>query len=94
MNNTPEVQFAKIIEGIDQKARFSDDAFEKLLVALTGVFRLLEVKHSMLAALQGNPEDIQAYILKLLGQVRVMVSEGYDTLKADIQTIVQQLEKV
>ena len=94
MNNTPEVQFAKIIEGIDQKARFSDDAFEKLLVALTGVFRLLDGKHSMLAALQGKPEDLQAYILKLLGQVRVMVSEGYDTLKADIQTIVQQLEKV
>ena len=94
VNTTPEVQFAKIIEGIDQKARFSEEAFEKLLVALTGAFRLLDGKQSMLAALQGNPEDIQVYILKLLGQVRVMVSEGYDNLKADIQIIVQQLEKV
>ncbi len=94
MNNTSRVQFEKIIEAIDQKARFSEESFEKLLVALTGVFRLLDGKQSMLAALQGSPKDIQAYILKLLGQVRIMVSEGYDTLKVDIQNIVQQLEKV
>ncbi len=92
--NTSEVQLEKIIDTINHKARFSEEAFEKLLVALTGVFRLLDGKQSMLTTLQGSPTDIQAYILKLLSQVRTTVSEGYNTLKDDIQTIVQQLERV
>ncbi|MHA1905950.1 MAG: hypothetical protein ACW98Y_01540 [Candidatus Thorarchaeota archaeon] len=93
MNDTSESQFGKILESIDEKARVSDESFEKLLVALAGVFRLLDGKQSMLTTLQGNPEEIQAYILKLLDQLRTMVSDGYITLKDDIRDVVQRFER-
>lgn len=82
-----------ILNVIDDNIRNSEVALDKLLVALTGVFRLLDGKQSTLQTLRGKPEDVQAYTFKLLGQVREIVSDGYNTLKEDIQTVIQGLEK-
>ncbi|MFW9849103.1 MAG: hypothetical protein ACFFF4_08180 [Candidatus Thorarchaeota archaeon] len=92
MDDVVRFQFDGVIKSIDENIGTTEESFEKLLVALTGVFRLLDGKHSTLAALQGNPVDLQAYILKLLGQIREMVSEGYNGLKNDIQAIISNLE--
>ncbi len=95
MNRVDDVvrfQFDGVIKSIDENIGTTEESFGKLLVALTGVFRLLDGNQSTLAALQGNPADLQAYILKLLGQIREMVSEGYNGLKNDIQSIITNLE--
>jgi hypothetical protein len=92
LDNISESQFGKIIDSIEENSRLSSEAFEKLLVALTGTFRLLDGKQSVLTSLQGNPAEVQAYILNLLNQVKSMVADGYNSLKEDIQDLAQKLE--
>ncbi|MHA2424570.1 MAG: hypothetical protein ACXAEF_07265 [Candidatus Thorarchaeota archaeon] len=93
MNDISKSKVDNILNSIDEKTRHTEEAFEKLLVALTGMFRLLDGKQSILATLQGTPEEIQAYILKLLGELRISVHDSYTNLKTDIQAVSKELEK-
>ena len=92
LDNTSETQLGRIIDSIEENARLSNEAFEKLLVAFTGTFRLLDGEQSVLRTLQGSPEEVKAYILNLLNQVKTMVAEGYTTLKEDIQDFSRKLD--
>jgi len=93
LDKASESQFDKIIESINQNTRLTSEAFDKLLVALTGTFRLLDGEQTVLSTLQGNPEEVKAYVITLLGQIRSMVTDGYATLKKDILDIAGELEK-
>lgn len=79
---------------IKKDIKNSEEAFEKLLVAITGVFRLLDGKQSMLAALQGSSADVQGYVLKLLGQVTQQIYGSYEGLITEFDNLVNQIEKL
>ncbi|MDF1537454.1 MAG: hypothetical protein P1Q69_00935 [Candidatus Thorarchaeota archaeon] len=79
---------------VQRDSRNSEESFEKLLVALAGVFRLLDGKQSTLVALQGSSTEVQGYILKLLGQIRQQINDSYDCLIEELDKLAERMEKI
>ena len=75
---------------IGEESKDSEEAFDKLTIALTGVFRLLDGKQSMLTSLKGSPTEIQAYILQLLGQIRQNIALSYERLLTEFEELSSQ----
>ncbi len=83
------------IKNLTQKDnRTFEEEFEKILIALTGVFRLLDGKQSMLTTLQGSPTDVQGYVLKLLGQIRQQINCSYESLIKELDELAEQMERL
>ena len=94
MDDHIQSRLSTIRHKIESDAKNSEESFEKLIVALTGVFRLLDGKQSTLTVLQGSPTDVQGYVLKLLAQVRQQVNCSYDNLIVEYDELVKQIEKI
>lgn len=94
MDDHIQERLSAIQETIEKDTKISEEAFEKLLVALTGVFRLLDGKHSILSSLQGSPTEIQGYVLKLIGQIKQQINESYESILTELNLLVHQLENL
>lgn len=94
MDELIQSRLSTIRNQIENDIKNSEESFEKLLVALAGVFRLLDGKKSMLVTLQGSPTDVQGYVLKLLGQVRQQINGSYDGLIKELDELVEQMENL
>ena len=85
---TEHVDFADILSQLDQIRGNLDMDCEKLQVALTGVFRLLGGRKSeLLKGLGGQQEDLEAYTLKLISELRKNSNDQLLLLKKKLEVM-------
>ena len=64
-------ELADIVDKVNSIRKSIDMNCEKLQVALTGVFRLLDGERTeILSGLGGRQEDLRAYVVKLVSDLR------------------------
>ncbi|MFW9925133.1 MAG: hypothetical protein ACFFDM_00020 [Candidatus Thorarchaeota archaeon] len=83
----------EISKKIEESTGESEALFEKLLVALTGVFRLLDQPQPTLKALQGSPQNLQTYLIRLVHEIKDYVTSNNNMMVLKIDSLIQELSK-
>ncbi len=86
-------QMKTTLESFQNDYQSIDAAFEKLIVATTNVFRLMDGQNKMLLSLQGTPKDLQGYVLSLISEIRKMTAESGEKVSMSLKKTIGQLEK-
>ncbi len=86
-----KTQLNKISESIQSEQLSIDESFEKLVIAMTSIFRLVNGEQQTLSALQGSPKELQGYVLNLVGQIRKRTSASSAQLIRDLDALLNQI---
>ena len=89
---TSKDQLKTAVEILQAEHRSIDDAFEKLVVATTNVFRLVDGQSKTLLTLQGSPKEIQGYVLGLILEIRKMTSTSTEQVITNLMKVIEHLD--
>jgi hypothetical protein len=83
-------EFNAILSLLNEQQGDINTIHEKFQVALTGVLRLVgDNTASTLRNLQGNPEDLKAYLLQLNTEVIKTTTKSYESLRNRIEELLE-----
>ena len=83
-----EPDLVDIANTVDSIRKSIDVNCEKLQVALTGVFRLLNGERTeILSGLGGRKEDLRAYVVKLVSELRRNADDQFVQLQRKLETL-------
>lgn len=86
-------QLRAVLERLECDYQSIDEGFEKLIVATTNIFRLMDGQTKTLLALQGSPKELQGYVLNLISEIRKMTAESGEKVSSNLKKTIMQLEK-
>jgi hypothetical protein len=85
-------QLSEIAQTVQNNKKQTEVEFEKLQVALTGVLRLLAgEKSSPLIRMQGTPQDVKGYIIRLVSELHVNIVNRWETLSAKLEFVLKTI---
>ena len=71
-----------------------EQEYEKFQVALSGVLRILSGDGSaILKAIQGSPEEVKGYLIQLAIQLRQHTTESWESLKIELDNMIELVQK-
>ena len=83
-------QISEILQLFQDEKDKTKEEFEKLQVALTGVLNLLtDEKSSPLTRMQGTPQDLKGYIIRLVSELHMNVINRLETLSLELDSVLQ-----
>jgi hypothetical protein len=81
-------QLSEISQTFNEEKAQTEEEFEKLQVALTGVLNLLTDENgSPLAKMRGTPQDLKGYIIRLVSELHTNVMNRWDTLSLKVDSM-------
>jgi hypothetical protein len=84
-------ELVEIVDKVNSIRKSIDMNCEKLQVALTGVFRLLDGERAeILSGLGGSQEDLRAYIVKLVSELRRDSDDQFVQLQHKLEKLLKK----
>lgn len=87
-----EEHLKEIVTFVEGEQTSIDAAFEKLLIAITNVLKLIDGQQGTLSSLQGTPKELQRYLIDLVIQIRKMTSQTNESLLERTNALLASLE--
>jgi hypothetical protein len=85
-------QLTRIVQMVHNEKEHTKVEFEKLQVALTGVLKLLtDEQNSPLTRLQGTPQDLKGYIIRLVSELHLSMINRLEELNSRINQVIQSI---
>ena len=83
-------QLSEISQTFKNEKAQTEEEFEKLQVALTGVLNLLtDETGSPLTKMRGTPQDLKGYIIRLVSELNMNVINRWETFSLKIDSVLQ-----
>lgn len=80
-----------IIDRVESIRKSIDMNCEKLQVALTGVFRLLDGERTdILSGLGGSQQDLRAYVVKIVSELRSDADDQFAQLQHILELLMEK----
>ena len=87
-----KIELDRISRELQSEHLSIDESFEKLVVAMTNIFRLIDGEQRTLSALQGSPKELQGYVINMIGEMRKKTSTSNAQVIRDLSALIDQLE--
>ncbi|MFW9918333.1 MAG: hypothetical protein ACFFED_01935 [Candidatus Thorarchaeota archaeon] len=90
---TIKKQLKGISEGLQSERESIDDAFERLVVAATNVFRLVDGQSRTLSVLQGSPKELHGFVLSLISEIKRKSLDSTGQAVVDLNNLIKSLDE-
>jgi hypothetical protein len=85
-------QLKQLLDYLETAQQGSLQQSEKFQIALSNTLRLTEASSSTLSRLQGKPEDLTAYLIRLSTDLCANFQEHLNQISARVDEIVESLQ--
>jgi hypothetical protein len=80
-----------LLDLVNQQIKEFHASYEKLQVALVGVLRIMNNDGLLLANLQGNPEHLKSYLIRLCSNLSESTTQSYEGLRERIEDLISSI---
>ncbi|MFW9966617.1 MAG: hypothetical protein ACFFEA_05630 [Candidatus Thorarchaeota archaeon] len=92
-NGSLSSQLRGLLLQIESSRDSIEKAHDKFQIAISGVFRLLDEGSPMLEKLRGSPDDLKAFVLKLVTELGMETISHWESLRAQIEQILVNMSE-
>ncbi|MFX0106940.1 MAG: hypothetical protein ACFE7R_01520 [Candidatus Hodarchaeota archaeon] len=81
----------ELLSHVDATRTRVQEKYEKIRTALSGILRLLTNEGAILNHMQGDPERLKGYILKLLNDTEQALLDDIDKMKPRLESVLSRI---
>jgi hypothetical protein len=86
-------QLRGVLLQIESSRDSIEKAYDKFQIAISGALRLLDDNAPMLEKLRGSPDDLKAFVLKLVTELGMETISHWESLQAQIKQILVNMSE-